>query len=154
MSTHGNLEVELSHETGKAIIEGKTSIPFKTFVSLVLQRKVTTLFKKWQDEPVVIGSELLTNLASAPDDRQEDRATLVLVSIGTGILFGVFCSVITALVLSLLKIDLNDMELGIILAALVGIILLVTILQRMQQKTSTKQKIYERMEKVTDLLRR
>ncbi len=154
MHTNGNLEVELSHESGKAIIEGKTSIPFKTFVSLVLQRKVTTLFKKWQDEPVVIGSELLTNLASAPDDRQEDRATLVLVSIGTGILVGVFASVVTALALSLLQVELTDTDLVILLAALIGVALLISILQRMQHRTSTKQKIYERMEKVTDLLRR
>ncbi|HCI03610.1 TPA: hypothetical protein DE059_01655, partial [Candidatus Peribacteria bacterium] len=63
-----DLEVKVKEEKMKAIIEGRTAVPFKTFVGLVLQRKVFPLFKKWGDEPVIINSELLTTLASAAQD--------------------------------------------------------------------------------------
>lgn len=146
-----DLEVNLKEERHKAIIEGKTSIPFKTFVGLVLQRKVLTLFKKWSDEPVIISSELLTGLASAPQDSQENRNRLVLVTLGVGVLFGVFAMAIALILLNTFGITLGRKELLLIAGGLVGVAFLAVILSRVQ-RTNRSQKITDTMEKVTNLL--
>ena len=143
------VEVDLSNGS-KAVVEGKTSVPFRTFVSLILQRKVQTLFKKCQDEPVIVGSELLTQLASAPDDKQEDRGKLVLVTLGVGMLVGIFLSALLLMVLMGLNIAPRLGDYGILIGIMLGLAVLVSVLQRMQIG-STKQKVYESMEKVTDL---
>ncbi len=144
------VEVDLS-DGGRAIVEGKTSVPFRTFVSLILQRKVQSVFKKSQDDPVIVSSELLTALASAPDDKQEDRGKLVLVTLGVGVLVGVFLSTVALMLLMSANIVPTFTDYGIVVGIMVCLALLVGILQRMQLG-STKQKIYEGMEKVTDLL--
>lgn len=149
-----DVEVDInSGGNSKAVIEGKTSVPFKTFVTLVLQRKVQTLFKTSQDEPVIIGSALLTQLASAPDDRQEDRSKLVLVVLGVGVLAGVALSAIVLLVLSLFKILPSQTELGITAGVIIAVGLLVWALLNVQKKAGMRQKFYESMEKMTDLVR-
>ena len=84
------MDAKLKTDQGRAIVEGKTAVPFKTFVQLVLQRKVIQLFKDWGKDPVIIDSELLTSLASAPGDSQENREQLVMVTLGVGVLAGVF----------------------------------------------------------------
>ncbi len=147
-------DVELDIETigGKAIIEDKTSVPFRTFVSLILQRKVQTLFKKCQDEPVIVSSELLTSLASAPDDRQEDRGKLVLVTMGVGVVAGVFLTVAAFAGLMLFDVYPQMKELLIVLAALTFVAVVVIVLQNSQKKKGFKEKLYESMEKVTDLV--
>ena len=147
-----DIELDISNEGGKAIIEDKTSVPFRTFVSLILQRKVQTLFKKCQDEPVIVGSELLTALASAPDDRQEDRGKLVLVTMGVGIVAGVFLAVAIFAGLMLFNVYPQMKELHIVLAALIFVAIVVVILQNSQKKKGFKEKLYESMEKVTDLV--
>ncbi len=146
------LEVDIDNTSGKAVIEGRTPVPFKTFVSLILQRKVQTLFKRNSDDPVIVSSELLTALASAPQDKQEDRGKLVLVTFGVGILVGVFASIVFFLGLMLLKIQPEMKDLGIALGVIAGIAVLAMLLQKSQKKSGFTEKLYESMEKVTDLV--
>lgn len=146
------VEVDLS-DGGKAVIEGKTSVPFKTFVGLILQRKVQTLFKKCQEEPVIVSSELLTQLASAPNDSQEDRSKLVLVTFGVGIICGIFLAVVGLLVLLLLKVQPTITHYAIAVGIMLLLGVIVSVLQRMQLG-STKQKLYDSMEKMTDFVSR
>lgn len=148
------LEVEISNTGGKAVIEGKTSVPFKTFVSLILQRKVQVLFKRSDNDPVIVSSDLLTALASAPQDKQEDRTKLVIVTFGVGIVAGVFLTVATFLGLILFKIQPEVKDLGIVLAVIAGIVVLGILLQKPQKKSAFGEKLMESMEKVTDLISR
>lgn len=148
------VEVDITNAGGKAIIEGKTSVPFKTFVSLILQRKVQGLFKRSQKDIVIVGSDLLTALASAPEDKQEDRGKLVLVTFFVGILAGVFLTVATFLVLMGLRIQPAMQDLGIVLGVIIGIAVLAVLLQKGQKKSGFKDKLMETMEKVTDTVSR
>ncbi len=148
------VEVDITNAGGKAIIEGKTSVPFKTFVSLILQRKVQGLFKRSQKDIVIVGSDLLTALASAPEDKQEDRGKLVLVTFFVGILAGVFLTVATFLALMGLRIQPAMQDLGIVLGVIIGIAVLAVLLQKGQKKSGFKDKLMETMEKVTDTVSR
>ena len=148
------LEVEINNTGGKAVIEGKTSVPFKTFVSLILQRKVQVLFKRSSDDPVIVSSDLLTALASAPQDKQEDRTKLVVVTFGVGILAGVFLTVAIFLGLVLFKIQPEVKDLGIVLGVIAGIVVLGILLQKPQKKSAFGEKLHESMEKVTDMISR
>lgn len=148
------IELDIPQGTSKAIIEGKTPVPFKTFVSLILQRKVQSVFKKNQDDMVIVSSELLTALASAPDDRQEDRGKLVLVTFSVGILAGVFLAVASILGLLLLKIAPTMQDLGIVLGVIAGVVILGSLLQRSEKKSVFKEKLFEAMEKTTELISR
>ncbi len=147
-----DVEVDIDNTGGRAVIEDKTSVPFRTFVSLILQRKVQTIFKKCQDEPVIVSSDLLTALASAPDDRQEDRAKLVLVTMGVGVVVGVFLTVAVFVALMLFDVYPQMKDLLITLGALAFVAIVVVILQGSQKKKGFKEKLYESMEKVTDLV--
>lgn len=150
-----DIEVDInSGQLNRAVIEGKTAVPFKTFVTLVLQRKVQGLFKTNQNDPVIVGSELLTALASAPDDRRENRAKLVLVTMFVGILAGVFISAAVLLGLSLFKIQPDRADLTIVLGVIVLVVILFFLLQKSQKKTGFAEKLQETMEKATDLLAR
>jgi predicted exporter len=148
------LEVEISNTGTKAVIEGKTSVPFKTFVSLILQRKVQVLFKRSSDDPVIVSSDLLTALASAPQDKQEDRTKLVIVTLGVGIVAGVFVTVLVFLGLLLFRIQPEVKDLGIVLGVIVGLAVLAVLLQKPQKKSALGEKIYESMEKMTNLISR
>ncbi len=147
-----DIEVDIDNTGGRAVIEDKTSVPFRTFVSLILQRKVQAIFKKCQDEPVIVSSDLLTALASAPDDRQEDRAKLVLVTMGVGVIAGVFLTVLVFVGLMLFDVYPQMKDLLVVLAALAFVAVVVVILQGSQKKKGFKEKLYESMEKVTDLV--
>ena len=148
------LEVEISNGSGKAVIEGKTPVPFQTFVSLILQRKVQTLFKKWSDEPVIVGTELLTSLASAPNDRQDDRNKLVLVTFGVGVIGGAFLTIAVFAILMLLDVRPELKDLAIALATIGGVAAVITLLQRGQKRVGFTQQLSESMEKVADLIAR
>jgi predicted secreted protein len=148
------LEVEISTPGNKAVIEGKTSVPFKAFVSLILQRRVQVLFKRSSEDPVIVSSDLLTALASAPQDRQEDRTKLVTVTFGTGIVAGVFFTVAVFLGLLLFKIQPGVKDLGIVLVVIAGIAVLGVLLQKPQKKSMFGEKLLESMEKVSDLISR
>ncbi len=149
-----DIEVDIDNSGGRAVIEDKTSVPFKTFVSLILQRKVQTIFKKCQDEPVIVGSELLTALASAPDDRQEDKGKLVLVTMGVGVVVGVFLTIAVFALLMLLDIHPELKDLGIALGILIFVGIVLFVLLGSQKKSGFKEKLYDSMEKVTDLISR
>jgi len=150
-----DIEVDInSGHSNKAFIEGKTAVPFKTFVTLVLQRKVQHLFKTNQNDHVIVGSELLTALASAPSDTRENRGKLVLVTMFVGILVGVFASAAVLLVLSLFKIQPDRTDLGIVLGVIVLVIILFFFIEKSQKKTGFTEKLQETMEKATDLLAR
>ncbi len=149
-----DVEVEIDSTSGKAVIEGKTSVPFKTFVTLILQRKVQVLFKRSETDPVIVGSDLLTALASAPQDKQEDRTKLVLVTFGVGSIAGVFLAVAVFLGLILFRIRPEVKDLGIVLGVIAGVVILVALLQKTQKKSVFTEKLYESMEKVTDLVSR
>ena len=149
-----DIEVDIDNTGSRAVIEDKTSVPFRTFVSLILQRKVQAIFKKCQDEPVIVSSDLLTALASAPDDRPEDRAKLVLVTMGVGVIVGVFLTVAVFVGFMLFDVRPEMKDLLITLGSLIFVAIVVVILQNSQKKKGLKEKLYESMEKVTDLVTR
>ncbi|ALM10358.1 MAG TPA: hypothetical protein DEB30_00460 [Candidatus Peribacter riflensis] len=151
MHETADLEIELKTEQNRAIITGKTSVPFRTFVGLVLQRKVFQLFKQWDKEPVILSSELLTQLASAPQDSQENRTHLVIVTLGVGTLFGIFLFSLGQAVLTLLGVELGTRELLLVAGSLIGLALLGVILARMQ-KLARAQRIADVMERTAQFL--
>ena len=146
-----DLEVKLKEEKMRTIIEGRTTVPFKTFVGLVIQRKVFPLFKKWGDEPVIINSELLTCLASAPQDSQENRSKLILVTLGVGALVGVFFFSVGQVILIAAGITLGMRDLLLIAGGLVGLTVIVNILDKIRRR-GKGENIAEKMEKVASLL--
>jgi hypothetical protein len=149
-----DIEVDINAGPNKAFIEGKTAIPFKAFVTLILQRKVQHLFKTNQNDPVIVGSELLTSLAAAPDDRRENRGKLVLVTMFIGILCGVFFSSAILLILSLFRFQPDRMDLGIVTAVIFLTAILFIFAIKSQKKVGFTEKLQETMEKATDLLAR
>ncbi|MEI8230827.1 MAG: hypothetical protein WCG83_06880 [Candidatus Peregrinibacteria bacterium] len=153
MPTVPDLEVEVKTESSKAVITGKTSVPFRTFVGLVLQRKVLQLFKDWGEEPVILSSSLLTNLASAPQDSQENKAHLVTVTLGVGVLLGIFFLAALQAGLLFLHVSLGMREYLLIVGGFAGIGILAVMLQKMQG-ISRGQKIADTMEKVAGFLSR
>ncbi|MCF7845016.1 MAG: hypothetical protein K9M03_04280 [Kiritimatiellales bacterium] len=146
-----DLEVKLREEKTRAVIEGKTSVQFKTLVALILQRKIIPLFKNWGDEPVIINSELLTSIASAPQDSQENRTQVVIVTLGVGVLTGVFAFAIIQSLLLVTGFALGQKELLIIAAGLVGLSFLASVLSKVQ-RGNRGQKVADKMEKVASLL--
>ena len=135
MSDHENDELEVSFkpETGKAVIEGKTAVPFQSFVTLILQRKVQALFKDHGKHPVVVSSELLTRLASAPQDSRENTGHLGLVSLGLGAIGGVAALSAVQLALIFADMPLTWKEHAIILGCIAGLALLGGLLMYVQR---------------------
>jgi len=152
MSNQDNeLEVQFKPETGKAVIEGKTVVPFQAFITLVLQKKVLQLAKTWGKHPVILDSELLTSLASAPGDSQENRSNMVMVSLITGVLLGITGLAILQIALLLVKIPLGYKELGIIAGSIVAVFLLLMVAMKMRKPKS--EKLVEAMEHVASFLK-
>lgn len=145
------MDAKLKTDHGKAIVEGKTAVPFKTFVGLVLQRKVLSLFKQWGKEPVIIDSELLTDLASAQQDSQENKEQLVTVTLGVGVLVGVFVLAVAQIALAPWDIYLKERELLIIAGGILGLGVLAFALGRVKKKGKS-QKLTDTMEKITSIV--
>lgn len=145
------MDAKLKTNHGKAIVEGKTAVPFKTFVGLVLQRKVMGLFKKWSKEPVIVDSELLTDLAAAPQDSQENKEQLVRVTLGIGVLVGVFALAVVQLALTPLDIYLRERELLIVAGVIFGLAALMFVLNKTKKK-GRGQKLTDAMEKITGIV--
>lgn len=144
------LEVQLRQENGKTVIEGHTPVPFQSLVALILQRKVGTMFKKWGTDPVVVTSELLTQLASAPQDSRENRTKLITVTLGVGIVFGVFAFGVVLLLLDAAQMQLTQQNLlwlcgGILAVGVVG----ATVAK--MQRNKQGEKLVDTMEKITGL---
>ncbi len=147
-----DIEVEISGGGGKAIIEGKTTVSFKTFVSLVLQRKITDLFKSRGKDPVIINSELLTELASSPQDSHENKAQLVLVTMGAGVIVGVFCFTVLQVILQeFFSFPLYTRELLLIAGSLLGLAIIGIVLSKVK-KRNKGEKLLETMEKLAALI--
>jgi hypothetical protein len=143
-----DIEVQLKGESGKAVIEGKTAVPFQAFVALILQRKVFSLLKKWGNEPIVVGSQLLTSLASAPQDSPENRAKLVTVSLGVGVLLGFFLACLLLVGLSWLGYPAGNRELMIVAGSIAAIAFVAVCAAQLQQRKRSD-KVVETMEKIT-----
>lgn len=144
-------EVTLRSDGTKAVIEGKTVVPFKTFVMLVLQRKVTALFKDWGSSPVVVDAELLTGLAGAAQDSQENRVNLVLVTLGIGIIGGVFSFAIVQMALLSLQVIFGMRELAMLTGGLVAVAIVGWMMSKVQVRGGG-QKVLDTMEKAAALL--
>jgi hypothetical protein len=112
MKKTGDIKVAVKSEKGdQIVIEGKTAVPFSAFVKLILKRKVQGLFKQWQNEPVIISSDLLTQIASAPGDTVEDRSKIVLTAVVIGFCLGAFVMVAGIFILGILGIEIGQKEL-------------------------------------------
>lgn len=145
------LEVSFKPETGKAVIEGKTAVPFQSFVTLILQRKVQTLFKDHGKNSVVVSSDLLMRLASSPQDSHENRGHLVLVSLGLGAVGGVAVFSAVQLVLLLSDFPLTWKEHAIIVGCIAGVALLGALLMYIQ-KMPKSDKLTDSVENIARFL--
>ncbi|MDA1208762.1 MAG: hypothetical protein O2904_01875 [bacterium] len=145
------LEVDVTLEGGKAVIQGKTTVPFQKFVQLILQRKVVSLFKDSGEEPIIVSSTLLTNLASAPQDNQENQSQLVLVTLAIGILAGIFIFAVGEMILASFSIELAQREYLIIAGTLLGLVVLVSAAIKVNRKKKST-KITDALESVASLL--
>ena len=150
-SPNSELEVHFKPDSGKAVIEGKTVVPFQSFVALILQRKVTTLFKSWGKHPVIIESELLTSLASAPQDSVENRANLIFVTLMTGALGGITAFAAIQILLLLVNIPLGYRELGIIVGSVFVLVVMLALMMKGRAKPKNE-KLVETMEQVSSFL--
>jgi len=148
---HTDVEVELKHEGSKAIIAGKTSVPFSTFVKLVLERKLGNILKNSGSDSIILDSELLTSLASAPQDSRESQTKFTLVTLGSGVLMGVFCFSLLQILLPMLGVTLMAKDFIVIDGVLVGIVILTALLDRVKRRKKADN-ITEAMERLTSLL--
>jgi hypothetical protein len=146
-----DLEVQFKPEAGKAIIEGRTAVPFQAFVMLVLQRKVQTLLKQWGKSGIIVDSELLTNLASAPQDSVENKSNLVMVSLGVGILGGIVLLAAVQVALNTLEVALTTQHLLILIGIIVGLGLMAYVLMK-SQRGKKGEKLLETMESLSSFL--
>lgn len=145
------MDVKMKTEQGTAVVEGKTAVAFKAFVQLVLQRKVLSLFKDWGDKPIIVSSELLTSLASAPQDNQENREQLVTVTLVVGVLVGVFLMAVVQIALTPWSIYLKEKELLAIAGTLLGLAIIVALMGKLRRK-NRGQKVTDAMEKIAGLV--
>lgn len=145
------MDAKLKTDQGRAIVEGKTAVPFKTFVGLVLQRKVMGLFKDWGKEPVIIDSELLTDLASAAQDTRENTDQLIMVTLGTGVLVGVFLLAVIQIAVAPFGIGLSPTHLLAIAGTIFGMGVVVWLLSKVKKK-SKGHKLTDTMEKIATMI--
>ena len=146
-----DLEVDLKMEGSKAVIAGKTSVPFSTFVKLVLERKLGNVLKSSNNESIILSSELLTTLASAPQDSRENQTKFTLVTLGSGILLGVFVFSLVLIILPIFGITFSAKDYSVIAGVLMGIVFLALILERLKKRKKAD-RITEIMERLTSLL--
>jgi len=151
MSDSSELEVQFKPESGKAIIEGKTVVPFQALVTLILQRKVLKLFKDWGKEPIIVNSELLTHLASAPQDSQENRGNLILVTLGMGFIGGVALFALLQLALLFLDISFGKREFAILGGGIIALAALTAVLMK-ARRMPRGEKLTETIENVASFL--
>ncbi len=151
-SKNRDIEVDLRIDGTKAVIDGKTNVPFKTFVQLVLQRKMPNIVKENADEPIILSSKLLTDLAAAPDDSREDQAHTILITLGVGVLAGVLLFSLLMIVFQLLDITFGQKEFLIVIGVLLGLIVLASATLRIKKRKKT-QKVADYMEQISNLLK-
>lgn len=151
-SDANELEVQFKPETGKAIVEGKTAVPFQAFITLVLQRKVLSLTKQWGKHPVIVDSELLTSMASAPQDSVENRSNMITVSLIVGALLGIVALAVIEIVLMLANVPLGLKELSILVGSIAVVTVLLMMALKMQRKPKNE-KLVETIESLASFLK-
>lgn len=140
----GDVQVSVKASQGeRAVIEGKTNIPFASFVKLVLKRKVQTLFRDFEEEPIILSSTLLTHLASTPEESREDRSALILTALVIGLCLGMFLMATAIVVLETVGFPIGRRELlaglGVLLAVGLAVFAAMKIqTHRMKQELVTK----------------
>jgi|GEM_PF-391998 hypothetical protein len=137
----------------EVIVEGKTGVPFNLFVKLILKRKIQTLFKDWQDEPVVISSELLTKIASAPEDSTEDRSKIIITAMVIGFCIGMFATAVILVGLSFSGIVVGSRELVAAIGVL-GLVALAVFAAMKVQTRKAKQGFVEKIEEIAEVFSR
>ncbi len=150
--SQSDLEVPLKSDPVRAIVEGKTAVSFQSLVGLVLQRKVQSLFKQWGKEAVILPSELLTAIAATPQDNAENRQKLVIVTLATGVVIGIFATCVVGLGLVLLRVPLGVREFGIVAGSIAAVSLIGWLGMKVQGRSSAEQ-VTEAMEKVANFLK-
>jgi hypothetical protein len=150
MRKGGDVKVSMKEREEHAVIEGKTAVPFGSFMKLVQSRKVQPLMKRWQNEPVVISSDLLTHIASAGSESQEDRSKIILTAIVLGLAFGIFLATMGLFLLNLFGMSLGQRELITGLGIL--LILGVAVYSAMRvQGSGFRQDLIEKIEKIANV---
>jgi hypothetical protein len=146
-----DVELQFKSDSGKAVIEGMTAVPFQALIGLALQRKVFPLFKKWGRAPVIVNSELLTSLASAPQESSENRASLILVSMLLGMMLGVGGFALVIVLLGYANVFLTSKDYLIIVGA-IGAIAILGFLLMNTPKRKRGEKLVENVEKLSSFL--
>lgn len=145
--------IELRKDAPHVVVEGKTTVPFQSFVKLVLQRKVDQLFRQWRNEPLIMSSDLLTTLANAPQESGDDKGRTVLTGLVLGVGFGIFLSAVALLLLTVANVTVGVRE----LAAVIGVFLVIALLLQASLQMSARekrQKLVEKIEKVSSVIGR
>ena len=151
MRKSGDVKVTLKTAQGEqAVIEGKTSVPFGMFVKLILKKKVQSLLKDWQEEPVIISSDLLTKVAAAPGDTTENKSKVILTALVMGLVFGIFFSAASIVVLGMMGVVIGQKELLVALGAVLVIGAAVFGASQIQAGKA-KEKFVEKIEHVADV---
>ncbi len=154
MKKTGDVKLNIKTPSGEqAIIEGKTAVPFATFMKLMLQKKLQPLVKDWQSEPVIISSDLLTKIASAPAESLEDRSKVLLTACVIGFCGGFFVAAFAIVVLGMMGVEIGQKELLVALTVLLVIALVVySALQVHTRKI--KEQFIEKIERIADMFSR
>jgi len=154
MKKNGDVKVTLKPQMGEqAVIEGKTTVPFSAFVKLILQKKVQGLMKEAQYEPVILSSDLLTKIASAPGESLEDRSKVLLTACVIGFCGGFFLSAAAIVLLGMMGVEIGQKELIVALTviAIVG----VAVYSAMQIQTGKmRDQFVEKIEKIAHIFSR
>ena len=152
----GNVQLPLKERESDsefAVVQGKTSIPFSTFVQLILKKKVMGLLKEWGEEPIVFSSLLLTKIANAPQDKAEDKNKLVLTALTLGLCSGICFSAVALLLLQALTVTVGTRELVVLLGAFLVIGIAVIGASRLHAGKHIN-KLSEQIEQIADSLSR
>jgi len=150
----GDVKVTLKPVQGEqAVIEGKTTVPFHAFVKLILQRKIQGLVKDAQDEPVILSSDLLTKIASAPNESLEDRSKVLLTACVIGFCGGFFAAAFAIVVLGMMGVEIGQKELMVALTVLLVVALAVYGALQVHTR-KVREKFVEKIERIADMFSR
>lgn len=145
------MDAKLKTDQGRAIVQGKTAVPFKTFAGLVLQRKVMGMFKDWGKEAIIVDSELLTDLASAEQENRESLDHIIMVALGVGVLTGVFLLAVVQIAIAPFGIGLSPEHLLAIAGTILGMAAVLWLLAKVKRK-SRGHRLTDTMEKIAAMV--
>lgn len=154
MQKTGDVKVTLKTSANEqAVIEGKTTVPFSAFVKLILQRKVQGLMKEAQDEPVILSSNLLTKIASAPGDTLEDKSKVILTACVMGLCGGFFLAAAGIVILGMLGITIEQRELLVALGTFLVVALAIYSAMQIQGR-KIREQFVEKIERIAEMFSR